>query len=432
MKVSKFARRHRLAAAVSILLAAALVMTGCSSSKKSGGATTSAAAGSSSAGGGSTAPAPTGDPFKIGFICTCGTGLAAIDAIRIMTVWEKYTNDNGGINGHPVQLVTAVDPGNPGVALTKVKELVAQNIVALVSTDGTSDAAWISYMESTNIPILITPFGSPAATLSQHTFSTGVSEFYLRDEIILATKKAGASKLALLYCAEIAVCSAQVTGAKKAAAQYGGVDVVYDAAVLASAPNYTAQCLTAKSKGADAMFFAAGAATSLAVASNCATQGYTPHIVSDEGAYSLAFAGKPGLDGFIGTADNYPFYDFDGIPAMKTFKDAFTKYDASILTDPLYGVTTQLEWTMGLLITEAAVKNGVGKANPITPAALLDGIYAVDGTTLGGMTPPLHLTKGEQHENRCWFWTSIENGKWTTKYGTKSECADKHASTDGS
>ena len=49
----------------------------------------------------------------------------------------------------------------------------------------------------------------------------------------------------------------------------------------------------------------------------------------------------------------------------------------------------------------------------MTPAALYDGVYAVDGTTLGGMTPPLHLTKGDQHENRCFFWTSIEGGKKT-------------------
>jgi branched-chain amino acid transport system substrate-binding protein len=415
-------KRHVLI--VSLVTTIALLLAACSSSKKSAPEPTTPAAGGSSTAASSAPPA--GAPFKIGFICACGTGLAAIDGIRIMNVWEKWANANGGINGHPVQLVTAVEPGNPGIALNKVKDLISQGIIALVSIDGPSDAAWIATAEAANIPIFDTPFGSPAMTLSKNSFSTGVSEFYLRDEIVLSTKKAGATKLALMYCAEVAVCSAQVVGAKAAVKQYGGVDLVYTASVLASAPNYTAQCLASKSKGADAVFFAAGAATSLAVAQNCSAQGYTPHVVSDEGAYSQSFAGKPGLDGFIGTADNYPFFDFNGIPAMKTFHDAFQQYDAGILSDPLYGVTTELEWTMGLLITEAAVKGKVGTTNPMTPAALFDGVYADSGTTLGGMTPPLTFVKGESHENKCWFWVSIDSGKFNTKYGTQPQCADPH------
>ena len=401
------------------------LVAACSSSKKTTTPTSSAAAGSSSAAAGTSA-APSGAPFKIGFICACGSGLAAIDGIRIQNVWVKYINAHGGINGHPVDLITATDPGNPGVALTKVKDLISQGIIALISIDTASDAAWTSTAEAANIPIFTSPFGSPAMTLSKNAFSTGVSENYLRDEVVLATKKAGASKLALMYCAEVAVCAAQVDGAKAAVAQYGGVDLVYTASVLSTAPNYTAQCLAAKEKGADAMFLALGAATSLAVAQNCSQQGYAPHIVSDEGAYSLSFAGKPGLDGFIGTADNYPFFDFTGIPAMKTFHDAFTQYDASILTDPLYGVTTELQWTMGLLITEAAEKGKVGTTNPMTGAALFDGVYADSGTTLGGMTPPLTFIKGQSNENKCWFWVSIDNGKFNTKYGTTPQCADPH------
>jgi branched-chain amino acid transport system substrate-binding protein len=418
--------KKRISIVIAIITTVVLVVAGCSSSKKTTTPSSSAAGSSGAAAGSSSAAAPTGAPFKIGFICACGTGLAAIDGIRIQNVWVKYANAHGGINGHPVDLITAIDPGNPGVALTKVKDLISQGIIALISIDTASDAAWTSAAEAANIPIFTSPFGSPAMTLSKNAFSTGVSENYLRDEVVLATKKAGASKLALMYCAEVAVCAAQVDGAKAAVAQYGGVTLVYTASVLSSAPNYTAQCLAAKEKGADAMFLALGAATSLAVAQNCFQQGYTPHIVSDEGAYSQSFAGKPGLDGFIGTADNYPFFDFTGIPAMKTFHDAFTQYDAGILSDPLYGVTTQLQWTMGLLITEAAEKGKVGTTNPMTGAAMFDGVYADSGTTLGGMTPPLTFIKGQSNENKCWFWVGIDSGKFNTKYGTAPQCADPH------
>jgi branched-chain amino acid transport system substrate-binding protein len=423
--------RRRLVTVVSLLAAVSLLVAACSSSSKSssGGSSSSTAAGT--AGATSTAAATTGTPFKLGFICQCTSGLLGgqPDPIAIITAWEKYTNANGGINGHPVNVVTESEPGNPGVALNDVKSLIGQGIIGLINDDTANDAAFTTYADSANIPIFSGPFGSPAMTLSHNSFSTGVSENYLADEIILATKKAGATKLAILYCAEEAVCAFEVAPIKAAAAKYGGVDVVFSASVLQSAPNYTAQCLAAKEKGADAMFIADGAAVSLSVASSCAQQGYTPHQVSDDGAYGQNFQGAPGMDGLIATEDNWPFFD-TSIPAAKAMHDALNQYAPGILTNALFGETTVVEWTMGLLITAAAEAGKVGSTNPMTPAALFDGVYAVSGTTLGGMTPPLTFKKGQSNENTCWFWIGINSsGKFGMPYGTQPACAPAHTSS---
>jgi branched-chain amino acid transport system substrate-binding protein len=419
----------RFAAIVSLVASVALVVAGCSSSAKKTTTSSSAAAGSSAA---SAVASPTGAAFKIGYICNCATGLGGgTTDLDTINAWEKYTNGHGGINGHPVQLFTQNEPGNPGVATNDVKTLVGDGIIALIDDDGASDQAWASYIASVNIPVFAVPFTSPAITLGTFAFSTGVSENYLGDEIILATKKVNATKLALLYCAEVAVCAYEINVLKAAAASYGGVDLVYDAAILQTAPDYAAQCLTAKEKGADAMFIASAGSVSIRVAQSCAQQGYTPHQVSDEAAWGASFPGKPGIDGFVGTSDNWPIFD-TSLPAEQTMHTALNASSPAILASPNLTVGTELIWTLGLLITEAAVKGKVGSTNPMTPAALFDGVYADSGTTLGGLTPPLTFTKGQPNEDKCWFWVGINSGKFGTPYGTQPTCATTHPAAPAS
>ena len=65
------------------------------------------------------------------------------------------------------------------------------------------------------------------------------------------------------------------------------------------------------------------------MAASCAQQGYTPHQVSDEAAYSQQMAGKPGWDGFLGTQDNIPFF-VTSTPGSKAMHDAYEKYESSV------------------------------------------------------------------------------------------------------
>src|SRR4029077_4285145 len=135
---------------------------------------------------------------------------------------------------------------------------------------------------------------------STNIFQTSVSQYYLFSEIMLAAQKVGGHKMAVLYCAENPACKQTVAPLQAAGKQFN-IPVVFNAPVLTSAPNYTAQCLAAKAAGADVMFIADGPAVTISVAASCAQQGYTPHQVSDEAAYSQQMAGKQGWDGFLGT-----------------------------------------------------------------------------------------------------------------------------------
>jgi hypothetical protein len=90
---------------------------------------------------------------------------------------------------------------------------------------------------------------------------------------------------------------------------------------------------------------------------------------------------------------------------------------------PEYGDLSTQQWTVGLLIGEAAKAGNVGSTNPLTAAAFLNGIYTLHSTNLGGMTPTLTFVKGQSNTNKCWFWVAIQNGKYTMPYGTTPTCA---------
>ena len=247
-----------------------------------------------------------------------------------------------------------------------------------------------------------------------------VSEFQLANQIVIGAQKIGGKKLAVLYCAEAPMCAQEVAPIQKAAKSVG-VQVVFTAAVRTGQPSYTAECLAAKDHGADSMFIADAAPPTEQIALNCSQQGYAPHQISDDGAFSQVFASNPGMEGMVGSMDNYPFFD-TGITAAKTMHQAFSDYEPSVLKDPSYGDSTVSQWTTGLMIGEGAAAGKVGTANPLTPEALTNGMYTLAHSNLDGMTPTLTFTPGKAQVNRCWFWSSVSNKQWTTPFGFATTC----------
>jgi branched-chain amino acid transport system substrate-binding protein len=365
----------------------------------------------------------TGTPFKIGYIYEPGQLLAAptltVDALRS---WVDWQNAHNGINGHPIDLIVKQDPGNPGLALAAVQSLVnSDHIVALVDGDP-NDVAWNSYIQKQPVALFIGGYySSPTMANSTDQFSTAVNSDYLFAEIMIAAQKVGSKKMAVLYCAEVPACKYTVAPLQAAGKQYG-IPVAFTAAVLASNPNYTAQCLAAKQNGATSIFIADGPAVTISVAASCAQQGYTPHQVSDEAAYSQEMAGKAGWDGFLGTQDNIPF-NVTSTPGSLVMHNAFQQYEPSVLTSPQYSVGEVILWTTGLLIAAGAAAGGVGTTNPMTGTALQDGVYTLHSTNLGGMTPTLTFTRGVPDQNHCWFWIGIKNGQWYLPFGLSTTCA---------
>jgi branched-chain amino acid transport system substrate-binding protein len=190
-----------------------------------------------------------------------------------------------------------------------------------------------------------------------------------------------------------------------------------------SAPDYTAQCLAAKSAGADGLFIAAiSSAAALRVTRNCVQQSYTPHLIEPAGAFDQSFAGAPGTNGMIAPESTVPFFDTSNA-GIQTMNAAFNQYAPGLTKASTYNDVPVWQWTSGLLIAAAAKAGDVGTTKPLTAAAMLAGIYALHSTNLGGMTPTLTFVKGKPNYNKCWFYAAIQNGKFATPYGLTPTCA---------
>jgi branched-chain amino acid transport system substrate-binding protein len=336
----------------------------------------------------------------------------------MIQAWVQNTNANGGINGHPVVLDVKEEPGNLGVSFADVRQLVSDGVIAIIDHDESDDASWVSYVEQKKIPIFATTFPSVAMLHNPLAFSTGTSEEVAGDQIVLGAKKAGASKLGVLYCAEAAGCSQNVVQVKTAAQQIGGVSIPVSTSISSSAPNYTAQCLALQSANAKALYVAAANQTSLSVAASCAQQGYQTHLVSIDAAFSQSFAGAPGTEGMIGAVSNYPWF-LTGTPGAQEMHAAVDKYAPGLLQDPNIQETAITNWTVGQLMIEAAKAGGVGTTAPVSTSALIAGVYKLHQTNVDGMTPTLTFTPGQAQpaQQRCWFWVEIQGGKFTVPAG---------------
>jgi branched-chain amino acid transport system substrate-binding protein len=412
--------RRGLGVSMAAVAALVLVASACGSSKSSSNTSATSTAGSAPAAGSTSK----GAPFKIGYIeeaVSLGSGSSEPYTIPAFQAWVDYANAHGGINGHQVNLIAMREPSNPGIALTDVQKMVHQGIVALVEDDVSDADAWVSYIAKAGVPVFSAT--SPSLTLAENPidFSTNTSLLLTPLYTAMGAVKIGAPRMAAFYCAEIPTCKQSVP-ALSAEAKTVGASVAFSASILGSAPNFISQCLTAKQAGAQSLWVADASTILLRVAASCAQQGYTPHEITSTEDLQQNFAGAPGMDGLI-AADGYaPFFD-TSFPGVATMRAAFQQYDPSLLKLPEYGDLSTQQWTTGLLIAAAAQAGGVGSTNPLTPAAMLNSLYTLHSTDLGGMTPTMTFTKGQSQQNKCWFWVEIQNNKYTLPDGLTPTCA---------
>jgi len=104
------------------------------------------------------AKAPSGAPYKIGaiFSITGDASSLGIPERNTAQMLEKMINQNGGIKGHPLQIVIEDDRGEPAEALNAAKRLIEKDkVLAIIGPSRTGTTmALISYMEKVQVPLI--------------------------------------------------------------------------------------------------------------------------------------------------------------------------------------------------------------------------------------------------------------------------------------
>jgi branched-chain amino acid transport system substrate-binding protein len=374
--VAKLRRPARLS--VAALLVLILVAAACSDDKKtSAGSSGSGNAGTTE----TTAPTPKGTPINIGLVGSF-TGSQSSSSRQGETVgpaWERYINEQlGGINGHPVKVITADDGGDSAKAQAAEKKLVDQDkVVAIIVSSDNFVPAFDDDAVAKNVALISGSANSTDWYTKPGLFPTPTDVLSgLAGQALVAQQFGHATKFANLYCSEVAAC-AQADPILKGALEKANVGFT-SIAVSATATSYTAECLQLKNDGVDfaQLNFSAEAATKFV--QDCQQQGYNPTWGSSAQAVGKGFKD---LENFTMFGPAYVFPSVADNPEVEKFRGAMEKYAKD---DDWAEGTGSFTWA-GLEMLHKALST-ITTSDP-TGATVLAAMKSIKSEDLGGLLP---------------------------------------------
>lgn len=380
-----------------------ILMTSCSS----GGAAKPASQGQPVSQGQST---PSAAPITVGFVCSCTGpfGSTLVPAEDVYKAWVATVNAAGGLEGHRLKVTYDDDQGNPGVSITKVQSLIGAHVDVIVDNSIVGQT-WASAVQKAKIPVVGSNDSETMYDSNPDFFPAGGtinSAFYA---LIATAKQAKAKNLGAFYCTESPECSQLVAPLSTNGKQLG-VPLIYHAAIAATAPNYTAQCVAAKDANVSAVFIGDSPQIMARVGSDCLNQGYKPTYIIEGEAFSNVLLTAPGIKQNL-WMEYSTVPPWASLPAVTAMNSAVDKSFPGIRNNPntWTGQASQA-WASGILLSDAVKAGRLGPSATPSAAEITQGLYSLKGDTLQGMSPPLTFHPGKNNGVPCWFTAKVING----------------------
>jgi branched-chain amino acid transport system substrate-binding protein len=398
-----------IAAAVAVSLAA------CGSSATS---SPSGSTGSSGSAGSASGTQAAGSTIKIGLIgsFTGPAGAGISSAIYSEKAWVSSVNAAGGINGHQVQLFVADDGADPAKSVGAIKTLVEQDgVVAIVgNAEFGLEQAWSNYIDGKKIPVIGGSSSLPLWHTDPNFYPVG-NAGTTSMMTAYGAKLSGKKNFGFAYCAEYPSC-AQASATFELAVKKLGMTYAGGEGVAASAPNYTAQCLSFKNAKADSIFLATQTNVDPRIISSCQAQGFQPLYVVDSTGYEDSYLTNPAFNNILLSAEG-PLWFGNG-PGTAEYTAAMQKYQPTAQQNS-FGITS---WYTGQVFQAAVKASGV--TGIPTSQDITNGLHKLGANfDLGGIIAPVTYRAGAGAvQQPCGWYTLIKNGKLTTPFGTKRIC----------
>lgn len=358
----------------------------------------------------------TGTPFKIGVVATLSNKpLPVTAAVEGLKAWAATINGEGGLQGHPVEIVVKDDGNDPTKSLTAVKQLVENDRVAAITSWTSVDTSWAEYIGKKNVPVV---GGSSYSPVWQENPAFFPVQSTLGTAMIsqpLMAKNAGASTIGSYYAAEVAT-AVEAVKAKNAIASSLGLKANFNAAISSSQPDFTAPCLAGKKAGVDAMMISGVPVER--ITPGCAQQGFNPEwIVPGEGVTSEVLK-TPELGDLLAPQMAFPFFLED--PATEKYRSSMeANYRGP--EDEMFSPLTASAWMAGQVYEEVA--KSLSAEGTAKSADVFAGLYKVKNLTAGGLLAGLTYSKGDKERTVDCFWeTRVKEGDWVAVNGLKTTC----------
>jgi branched-chain amino acid transport system substrate-binding protein len=387
-----------------------------------GGSTQAAVGGSatagSPAGGTGQATTLTGSPVVIGNIGTYSGIIGALfsSGQQMAYVWAKWVNAHGGLDGHPVEMVTADDGGDPNKYLSEVEQMVQdQHVIAFMGNlVPLSASGAVQYLQQHQIPVVGGDSTTDVWFQSPVMFPDATQFQYFSLAAARQAVAAGKPKVGVIYCLEVDACHTWNSSLQGGDAAKEGASITYTSEVSLAQPDFTAQCLQASASGAQTLLAAVDASSLERLSRDCSAQGYHPLYVAVSLAVVNQVASDPDLQGLVAPQGDFP-WTADDTPATQDYQAAINLYAPGLQGS---GASASV-WTSGVLFQTAAAHL---PANP-TSHDIFEGLWSISNDTLGGLAPPITYHQGQGATgSSCYFLAEVEGGRWIAPEGSKSQC----------
>jgi branched-chain amino acid transport system substrate-binding protein len=354
-------------------------------------------------------------PIVVGVIgYFSGIGGGALTSGRDAWVaWSKAVNAAGGINGHPVRLLIGDDGGNGARSIALARDFVESKHAIALSYVGIN-MPLRAYVESKSIPVI----GSNPTTYDWFESPMLFTPSAGADGLLWGTpavmKRTGKSKVAFLYCAEVADCGQRFAPATREA----GLQVVYEGKYSIAQPDFTAECLQIRNAGAEIVMMLGDANSLVRAAQSCGRQNVKPIWMAP--APDDALASRPELQGVIGVTQAFPWFLRSGSPAIDEYETALRRYAPNRLTNG--GTAQSLAWTAAKTLEHAAASVSATPTN----TDILRGLWSMRGETLGGLLSGRQALTFRQGRGStdpfCVFEVRVVNNTWQAPLGPAPLC----------
>jgi branched-chain amino acid transport system substrate-binding protein len=295
---------------------------------------------------------------------------------------------HGGLDGHPVNLITADDGSDPSTALSELHTFVEKyHVIAIVANANIlTEPSTASYLDQVRVPSIGGDDTVPTWFTNPMFFPSGPDSKVILNGALRYWVAKGDTKVGVFACVEYSlICSNDAQIVKNDAAS-DGADFVWSGSGSLAQPDFTSACLSAKAAGANVLDVAFDPASIARFANNCAVQGYHPAMFGTSLQFDLQLENSNTV-GWLGGSPAFPF--MVNTPATASFLQAAA---AHLPAKP-------------------------------TAADVLAGLYTINHDTFGGLTPPLTYTTGKPTTTPlCYYLFQYGSSGPTSPDGVKQQC----------
>ncbi|NSL50511.1 ABC transporter substrate-binding protein [Calidifontibacillus erzurumensis] len=323
----------------------------------------------------------------------------------------KYINENGGVNGRKIKMISYDDGGQPAKATQAVKRLVEQDkVYAIVGAIGTvSNLAVLDYYKEKGIPVIMMGSGSTKLVEPpiRNVIGLGVINYGVEAKILLdyTVNELGAKKIAIAYQNDDLGKEGYQT-VKINISKYNGVEIVQEVNFLTSDVEFTAHAQKIAESNPDVVmvFSSPNPVANLKKALYKLGMNNVPFVVNSVGANDTKMFELAGPEVWEGTisAATIPMPGTSDNESLKLFVERFSK---DFPNEPIVGVS-QSGWAQMEVFVEAVRLAG----EDLSWDNLLNSLYKFDKWK-GSMYAGVSFSPENHYGSTSLFMTKAEKGK---------------------